>query len=185
MSKYFTFLILLVLTTVTHSQDNAAPSIVLPDGVRLPVVLIEDFVQEHVGVNDSVRLRVAKNLLGPDRTVVIPEDAVAIARVVENQLPKKKNPARLLLIIEKVQWKNGSLPLHAYIVPPLRPPQSQKVDPKTSVFQRDVLFVGFETHEPAGVTLYSKYSIHLPSGTSFMLEQTSKPGVSAEPPVKD
>lgn len=185
MPTNFLSILLLLFATVSYTQDNSAPLISLPDGVRLPVVLVQDFVQEHVGVNDTVRLRVVKNLLGPDRKVAIPENAIAIARVVETELPKKKNPARLVLAIEKVEWKSGALPLHAYIVPPIRPPQYQKTDQTTAVFQRDVLFVGFETHEPAGTVLYSKYAIHLPAGTSFMIQQMSTPGPAAQPSVRE
>lgn len=183
MLKSFVLFLLLLFANGFHGQTNVASSNSLPDGVKFPVILIEDFIQEHAAVNDEVWLRVTSKLLGPGRKVVIPKDAIAVARVINTQLPKQKNPARLVLAIEKVQWKNGTLVLNAYIIPPLRPPLHQQVDQTTTVLQRDALLVGVEPHEPAGSALYSKYAIHLPAGTSFMVEQMSKPGPSAKPMI--
>src|SRR4051812_33545734 len=113
-----TTLFLLLIATSVLSQ-TAAPITALPDGVKLQVKATEDIIQDHLSKNNTVRLLVTKNLRGPDGSVVIPENAVATARVLETEQPKKKNPAKLLLVVEKAKWKGGELPLHAYIVSPI------------------------------------------------------------------
>jgi hypothetical protein len=163
-----------------HSQQQPTS---LPDGVRMPVSLTDDLNLQRLHVGDEVRLRVTNNLRGPSGSVVVPKDAIAVARVAEIQLASKGNEARLHLIVEKVSWKGGSLPLHAFIVPPLQPTRVLKVDPGHAhpMFTPDWPLVGIASHSPEGTDLYCKKNFVLEEGTSFVIEQLSMPGPSAPP----
>jgi hypothetical protein len=175
-------LFLLMMTTSLLSQTGA-PITSLPDGVKLPVAVIEDIVQIQLSKKDTIRLLVTKSLRGADGAVVIPEGAIAFARVLENELPKKEKPARLLMVVEKIKWKGGEMPMHAYVVPIITP----SIRPSTArVFgpESGPLAVGFEPHATAGSYLYSRHAMRLAAGTGFMIEQMSGPG-PAEPPQKE
>ena len=183
MNRVIGTLLFLLLVTTSMLPQSAAPVTSLPDGVKLPVAVIEDVVQIQLSKKDTIRLLVTKSLRGPDGAIVIPENAIAFARVLENELPKKDKPARLLVVIEKIKWKNGEIPMHAYIVPTITP----SIRPSTArVFgaESGALAIGFEPHPQAGSYLYSRHGMRLAAGTGLLIEQMSGPG-PAEKPVKE
>src|SRR6185312_2135681 len=113
---------------------------------------------QHLRVGDEVRMVVTSNLRGPSGALVVPKDAVAFARVAELELVSKDKAAKLYLIVEKVTWKNGGLPLHAFIIPPLVPTRVFKLDfaNTDALFRPDIQLVGIAAHETQGTYLYCR-----------------------------
>lgn len=178
---YAAIWILCSSSILAQQQPNS-----LPDGVRIPVSLMEDWNVQHLRVGDRLRLLVTNNLRGPSGAVVVPKDAIGVGRVLERELVSKNREARLYLMIEEVSWKGGSLSLHAFVVPPLRPTKVLKIDlaHPDPMFRPDIELVGIGSHDREGTYLYCRKNFVLDEGTSFSIEQMSKPGPSAPPAIR-
>jgi len=184
MRTVFAVLVILVssLSAQTAPTDPSSTS-TLPDGVRISVSVIGNLLSAHVAKNDEIRLLVTNNLIGPGGKVVIPKGAIAFARAEEVQFAGKGKPAKLRLIVTRITWKQGAIALHAYIVPPLHPPKFTVMDNRHPDVLPPTLLseVGIEPHPDAGTVLYAHYDFAIPDGSTFFIEQMSKPGPSAPP----
>jgi hypothetical protein len=113
--------LLFYLSALFAQEPKVGP---LPDGVRIPITVIQDLRLPHLKVGDKVRFRVTANLLGPNKQVVVPKDAIAIATVSDLQRISKDHPSRLCLLFEEIIWKGGSLRMRAFADGPLLQPQN-------------------------------------------------------------
>lgn len=170
------------LSTFVAAQSQST----LPEGVSFPVALTADLDIRGLKTVDTIKLRVTNNLRTKAGALVIPRDATALARVKAHQLAKNGQEAQLYLVVENVTWRGGVLPLRAYIIPPLRMPRVLKIDLKHAdpMFRPDLPLVGIRAHDVEGTYLYCRRNFVLQEGTTFWVEQMSKPGPSAPPAIK-
>jgi hypothetical protein len=179
-------IVLLFASTAVWGQTASTST--LPDGVKLPVSLIDDLQLAHLSLGDQVRFVVTSNLRGPGGAIAIPKGAIAIGRVREIEMKSKDKPARLYLVFEEVTWKEGRMALHAYPLPPLLPPKSSIVTRPNGIVTRpnqimpeEALYVGFEPHSSAGSVMHSDQNFRLMAGTTCFIQQMSKPGPASVP----
>jgi hypothetical protein len=94
-------------------QPQPAATSVTPALLEFPVSLQQtvETGKTPVGTKIQAKLLVATLVNG----VVVPQNALFSGVVIESVAKTKKNPARLAIRIDSVEWKNGVAPLTAYL----------------------------------------------------------------------
>ena len=114
-----TVIILLACAFVVAQEP--APVAGLPDGVRLPVELSNTVDAKKAKPGDPVKMEMLANLRNKAGEMAIPKGATLTGKVVEAVSHTKENPeSRLVILVERAEWKGGSMPLHAYIDSPIK-----------------------------------------------------------------
>ncbi len=193
------FLFALIFTSfgVLVAQNPTAvapPSAILPDGVRLPVELINTLDAKKAKAGDVAKMELLAALLNSSKEVVIPKGAKLTGKVLEAVAHTKENPdSRLRILVEKADWNGGSMPLHMFIESPIKP-RSGAEGPAGGGRGRDRVEEGNFSHpQAADVTLgpltsswddvviitaegkplltCKRHNVTLGSGTRFFLKQ--------------
>jgi hypothetical protein len=110
--------ILMIAAALAQSQRNAeSPRPV--SGVSIPAELSNTVRAERVHRGDPVQFRTVEAVLIKPG-VVIPANAKLLGRVVGAAPRQGDKPSWLVLLVERAEWKNQSVPLHAYISAQIR-----------------------------------------------------------------
>src|ERR1051326_4412184 len=104
--------VLILLTSATLAQQPpAAPNL------RIHAELTSIVTTASAKPNDEVRLQVIEDVKGPDKKVLIPRDAKLTGHVTFVQKRGgQTEQAALVIVVDKAEWKEQSLPLEARVV---------------------------------------------------------------------
>lgn len=82
--------------------------------IEFPVIMRQkvDAGKTPVGTKVQAQLVVATMV----NNVVVPRDAILFGEVTESAAKSKTDPSRLAIRMDSAQWKNGSAPIHAYLI---------------------------------------------------------------------
>lgn len=112
-AKMQQLLIVVCLSTWSLGQQKSAAP---PAGVReFPVVLQQSVESGKTPAGTKIQAKLAVATLV--NRVVIPKDAVFSGEVIESVAKTGKDPARLAIRMDSVQWKDGSTSIKAYLTP--------------------------------------------------------------------
>ncbi len=109
-------IILLLVSASAFAQSSSEPNVILPTRLHIRAVMDKTVTTKKAKVGDPVRMTV----LAPEmegKTVLIAKDAHLIGRVAESTPYKGPGTeARLMVVVERAEWRKHSVPLNAYIV---------------------------------------------------------------------
>src|SRR5690242_5039995 len=95
-------------------QQKPAPP--TPPGVQeFPVVLQQNIEAGKTAIGAKVQAKLTVATLV--NRVVIPKDAIFSGVILESVAKRGKDPSRLAIRMESVQWKDGSASIKAYLTP--------------------------------------------------------------------
>jgi hypothetical protein len=167
------------------AQEHTNPTAYPVGGVSIPVELTSTIRAERVHRGDPVEFRTVEAVL-ISKGLVMPENAKLKGRIVGAAPLEGDKPSWLVLLVERAEWKNQSVPLHAFIAAQITvsqlPNQSQTAG-DGGTLPRDPRRAARESARAAaqnGVDMSS--STHLPEDSR---SATHSGAVPAPAPVKD
>lgn len=102
-------------------------------GLTLPVELKTTLKADKVHVGDPVRFRTVEPVL-VHKGLILPENTHLFGHVIGASARQGSNPSWISIVVERAEWKDESLALHAYIAGLLQPsPMTQTGVPDASV----------------------------------------------------
>ena len=107
-------LLALAATLGLAAQDTSSSPEVVRGGLQLPVELVRGIKAEKARPGDEVRLRMVEPVL-VGKGVVLPEGAKLFGRVLNSAAAEKGNPSVLSIRVERLDLKEDSIPLQAYV----------------------------------------------------------------------
>lgn len=106
--------ILLLWSANSFSQQKPAASS-SPGVLEFPITLQESVEAGRTAVGDKIQAKLMVATLV--NRVVIPKDATFSGVVIDSVAKTAKDPSRLAIRIDSVQWKDGSASIKAYLTP--------------------------------------------------------------------
>lgn len=106
------YLVLCVFSSVLLCQQN--PSVpAVPSATEFPVILQQSIAagKSPVGTEVRAKLQVATLVDG----TVFPRNAILAGEVIESTPKTAADPSRLAILMDSVQWKNGSAVIKVYL----------------------------------------------------------------------
>lgn len=114
------FAITLVLIT-SVCQGQLASASALPDRTVIPVVLRTSIDAKDVKVGKEIELAASDDVRDANGKILIPKQAKLLGRVTESvPWAKDHKESRISIVVERAEWKNGVLALHAFIAGDLK-----------------------------------------------------------------
>jgi hypothetical protein len=105
----------ILLLTACFTQEQPAKTNVRPvSGISIPAQLTTTVRAEKVHRGDPVEFRTVEAVLVANG-IVMPKNAKLAGRVVGAAPRLAGKPSWLVLLVERGEWKNESVPLHAFI----------------------------------------------------------------------
>jgi len=84
-------------------------------GQEFPIVMQQKVVAGKTPAGTQIKANVVIATLMNGK--VIPRNAVLSGEVIESQARSSSNPSRLSILMDSIQWKNGSAAIHVYLTP--------------------------------------------------------------------
>lgn len=112
-AAFFLFSFLVVSPRPASGQTTGSAAEV-PAGTSIHAELHKDLNPKTAKVSDVVELDVVSDVRGPSNAVLIPKKARLLGKVVAIEPASEKDPSlRILIEVERAEWKGGAVPLHA------------------------------------------------------------------------
>jgi hypothetical protein len=107
---------ILFLAVAAFAQDPQAlpPSAQAPDNLSIPAQLSRTIDTNKCKSGDLVELRTLEPVLIANG-LVMPENAKLDGRILGAASRQNNQPSWLVLLVEKAEWKQHTLPLHAFV----------------------------------------------------------------------
>ena len=156
-----------------HSNTSAYPV----GGVSIPAELTSTVRAERVHSGDRVEFRTLQAVL-ISRGLVMPANTRLSGRIVGVAPLEEGKPSWLVLLVERGEWKNQSIPLHAFIAAQISVLQSQ-VATDGGTMERDPRRAARESARAAATN-----GADVSSGTQFPGDSRSTAGTSGPPPAQ-
>lgn len=112
--RRFCLFLLLASLTLAEEHPTAAPQLESPANLSIPVQLSRTVSTDKCKVGDSVEFKSLEPVL-IGKGVVMPTDTRLHGRVLGTASRQGDKPAWLVLLVDRAEWKEYSLPLHAFI----------------------------------------------------------------------
>ena len=109
----------ILLLAAGFAQDQHSVNNRPVGGVSIPVELTSTIRAERVHRGDPVEFRTLQSVL-VSSGVVMPANAKLTGRIVGAAPRQGDKPSWLVLLVERGEWKNQSIPLHAFIAAQIR-----------------------------------------------------------------
>lgn len=101
--------------TFAEGPQAFAPAAPISDNLRIPARLSRTVDTKKCKAGDAVELKTVEPVL-VGNGLVMPENARLHGRIVGAASRQKDKPSWLVLVVERAEWKDHSLPLHAFVI---------------------------------------------------------------------
>jgi len=111
---FILFSALAVFAQDAPDQSALAPTAQVPENLSIPARLTKTVDTNKCKVGDPVEMRTLEPVL-LTHGLVMPENAKLQGRVLGAASSQNNQPSWVVLVLERVEWKQHSIPLHAFV----------------------------------------------------------------------
>jgi hypothetical protein len=107
------------LAVVAEDPKTASSATPLPDNLSIPVQLSKTIDTNKCKVGDVIEMKTLEPVL-MGNNLVMPEKAKLLGRIVGAASRANEKPSWVLLVVERADWKEHSIALHAFVSSQIR-----------------------------------------------------------------
>src|SRR5215475_4121893 len=122
-----------VVAVFAEDPQAFTPGAQVPDNLSIPAQLMRTVDTNKCKTGDTVEMRTLEPVL-IGNGLVMPENAKLQGRIMGGASAQNNQPSWLVLLVERAEWKQHTVPLHAFVAAHITV-KAQLSNPANSMFQ--------------------------------------------------